>query len=93
MHDWLSIPAAAAIFGLLVFLRVKVFQALAGSVGKFFRFTVGLLVPCLSQAMSGRMAASAFHLGVFALTFLLVGEPDLLLNLASAMENVQHTLK
>lgn len=98
MQDWLYILAGLAGFSLLIFLRVKVFQMRAGVQGKTFCFSqslhltlrvlASLLIPGLGQAMGGRMAASALHLGMFLVALCLVGEVAFLLNLVSAMEHV-----
>lgn len=88
---------AAAFFGLLACMRVKVLQFRATTHGR--RFCAGgslrmmmhvlgsLLVPGLGQAMRGRMTAAFAHLGVFVLALASVGEAALFFNLASAMEH------
>lgn len=92
-----SLVIAAACFGLLAFMRVKVFQLRAAAHGR--RFCVGgslrlmmhvlgsLLVPGLGQAMRGRMTAAFVHLGIFVFALASVGEAALFLNLVSAMEH------
>lgn len=92
-----SFLIATAIFGLLGFMRVKVFQMLAEAHGRHFCFGPGFrvmlnvlgsaVIPGLGQATRGRMIAAFLHLGIFLLAFHSMGEAALFFNLASAMEH------
>ena len=92
-----SFLIAAAVFGLLVFMRTKVFQFRSAAAGGHFQFGSSLrmmlrvlgslLVPGLGQAMSGRMTAAFWHFGVFIAALCCFGEAAFLINLISAMEH------
>lgn len=99
MQEPPSILIAAAFLGLLMVIRVKVFQfRAAASRGKFFfstsllqmlRVLSSLIVPGLGQAMRGSTSAAFWHLGVFIAAFYCIGEAAFFINLISALE---HTL-
>ncbi len=98
MQELPSILAALAIFGLLIFIRVKVMQFRCGATGRAFHFgnslqlmlrvLSSLAVPGLGQAMFGRIGLGLLHLSVFAVAFCYLGDLAFLINLASAMEHV-----
>jgi hypothetical protein len=98
MQELPSILAALALFGLLIFIRVKVMQFRCGVAGRTFQFgrslhlmlrvLSSLVVPGLGQAMFGRIRVGLMHLGVFVATFCFLGEVAFLINLVSAMEHV-----
>lgn len=88
---------AAAVLGLLVVIRVKVFQFRSAASGGHFSFGASLrqmlrvlsslLVPGLGQAMRGSMTVAFWHLGVFIVALCCVGEAAFLISLISAMEH------
>lgn len=97
MQELPSILIAAAAIGLLVVIRVKVFQYRSAESGGCFNFRASLwemlrvlsslLVPGLGQAMRGSMTAAFWHLGVFTVALCCFGEAAFLFNLISAMEH------
>jgi len=98
MQELPSILAALAVFGLLIFIRVKVMQFRCGAAGGAFHFgsslqlmlrvVSSLVVPGLGQAMFGRIGVGMMHLAVFVAVFCCLGEVAFLINLVSAMEHV-----
>jgi hypothetical protein len=97
MQELPSILISAAVFGLLVLIRVKVMKFRAACAGGQFSFGASLrmllrvlsslLVPGLGQAMRGRMTTAFWHLGVFVMAICFVGEAAFLINLISAIEH------
>jgi hypothetical protein len=97
VQELLSILIAAAVFGLLRVIRVKVFQfrsadlgghfSLRASLRQMLRVLSSLLVPGLGQSMRGSMTVAFWHLGVLIVAFIFVGEVAFFLNLAYAMES------
>lgn len=98
MQELPSILATLAVFGLLIFIRVKVMQFRCGVAGRTFSFVnslhlmlrvlSSLLVPGFGQAMCGRIGVGLMHLGIFVVAFCCLGEVAFLINLVSAMEHV-----
>lgn len=98
MHELPSILAALALFGLLIFIRVKVTQFRSGATGGtvhfgsslhlMLRVLGSLVVPGFGQAMRGCIGLGLLHLGVFVVTFCYLGDVAFLINLVSAMEHV-----
>lgn len=92
-----SILIAAIVFGLLVAIRVEVFQFRSAASGDQFSFGASLrqmlrvlsslLVPGLGQAMRGSMTAAFWHLGAFIVALCCFGEAAFLINFISAMEH------
>lgn len=97
MQELPSILIAAAVFGILVVIRVKVFQfrstasgahfCLGFSLRQMLRVLSSLLMPGLGQAMRGSMTVAFWHLGVFIIALCCFGEAAFLINLISAMEH------
>ncbi len=98
MQELPSILAALAVFGLLIFIRVKVMQFRCGAAGGTFQFgnslhlmlrvLSSLVVPGFGQAMRGRIGVGLMHLGVFVAAYCWLGEVAFLINIVSAMEHV-----
>ena len=98
MQELPSILAALAVFGLLIFIRVKVIQFRSGTAGGTFHFggsihlmlrvLSSLVLPGLGQVMRGRIGVGILHLGVFVAAFCCLGSVAFLINLVSAMEHV-----
>jgi hypothetical protein len=98
MQELPPILAALAVFGLLIFIRVKVMQYRCGATGGSFHFrsslqlmlrvVSSLVVPGLGQTMFGRIGVGMMHLAVFVAAFCELGEVAFLINLFSAMEYV-----
>ena len=98
MQELPSILAALAIFGLLIFIRVKVMQFRSGAAGGTVHFRNSILLmlrvlgslvaPGFGQAMRGCIGIGLLHLGVFVVAFCYLGDFAFLINLVSAMEHV-----
>ena len=87
---------AAAFFGLLALVRIKVLQLRATDRGHRFRVggpsfmlyvLASVLLPRLVPAMRGRMTVAFALLSIIALVLASVGDSALFLNLASAAEH------
>jgi hypothetical protein len=93
-----SFLVAVVFFGLLVVIRVQVFQLRAATQKRQFcpgssmhlllHVFASLAVPGLGQAMRGRTSAAFAHLGIFAIALAFVGVTAFFFNLVSAMEHV-----